>query len=102
MMGNSRRTFEVIADVDDARNDLSKYGNNDDKRDMARMGKIQEMRVSRRSGCRAKFAIMLMLLMIEKLQVTHRIWLQRHPDVLVGIAFEVFLALKFRIPMTRG
>lgn len=48
-MGHSakRRTFEMIQDDDDqARNDLAKHGNENDKRDMARMGKIQEMRVS--------------------------------------------------------
>ncbi|KAJ6781801.1 hypothetical protein PWT90_11098 [Aphanocladium album] len=46
-MGQSaeRRTFEMIDDEDDqARKDLIKYGNEHDKRDMARMGKIQEMR----------------------------------------------------------
>ncbi|OAA51132.1 hypothetical protein BBO_01079 [Beauveria brongniartii RCEF 3172] len=42
-----RRTFEMIDDDDEQlRKDLVKYGNDDDKRDMARMGKIQEMRVS--------------------------------------------------------
>lgn len=42
-----RRTFEMIDDEDEeARKDLVKYGNEEDKRDMARMGKIQEMRVS--------------------------------------------------------
>jgi hypothetical protein len=47
MMGNVRRTFEVIDDIDDvARNDLVKHGNSYDRRDMARMGKIQEMRAS--------------------------------------------------------
>lgn len=41
-----RRTFEMIDDEDEqARHDLLKYGNEHDKRDMARMGKIQEMRV---------------------------------------------------------
>jgi hypothetical protein len=46
-MGKVRRTFEVIDDVDDAaRNDLVKHGNSYDRRDMARMGKIQEMRAS--------------------------------------------------------
>ncbi|OAQ98391.1 hypothetical protein LLEC1_05271 [Akanthomyces lecanii] len=40
-----RRTFEMIDDEDEqARQDLVKYGNENDKRDMARMGKIQEMR----------------------------------------------------------
>lgn len=32
-------------DEDQLRKDLVKYGNDADKRDMARMGKIQEMRV---------------------------------------------------------
>lgn len=42
-----RRTFEMIDDEEEeARKDLVKYGNEEDKRDMARMGKIQEMRVS--------------------------------------------------------
>lgn len=46
-MGNlERRTFEIIDDDDETRNDLKKYGNAADQRDMARMGKIQEMRVS--------------------------------------------------------
>jgi hypothetical protein len=47
MMGNARRTFEVIDDGDDvALDELVKHGNSHDRRDMARMGKIQEMRAS--------------------------------------------------------
>lgn len=43
-MGNVRREFEVIDDGDDF-GDVLKYGKPADQRDMARMGKIQEMRV---------------------------------------------------------
>lgn len=46
-MGNTRPTFEVLDDSEDvAQNDLTKHGNADDRRDMARMGKIQQMQVS--------------------------------------------------------
>ena len=43
-MGNVRREFEVIDDGEDF-GDVVKYGKPSDQRDMARMGKIQEMRV---------------------------------------------------------
>ncbi|KAJ3495681.1 hypothetical protein NLG97_g3225 [Lecanicillium saksenae] len=62
-MGQSaeRRTFEMIDDEDDqARNDLIKYGNEDDKRDMARMGKIQEMRRNFKSITVLGFCAILM------------------------------------------
>lgn len=43
-MGNVRREFEVIDDGEDL-GDVVKHGKPADQRDMARMGKIQEMRV---------------------------------------------------------
>ncbi|TQV95265.1 hypothetical protein V2A60_009691 [Cordyceps javanica] len=43
--GVERRTFEMIDDDDDkAREDLARYGNENDRRDMTRLGRIQEMR----------------------------------------------------------
>ena len=47
IMGAVPRPFDVIEEPeDDLLNDLVKHGNADDQRDMARMGKMQEMRVS--------------------------------------------------------
>lgn len=57
-----RRTFEMIDDEDEqARQDLVKYGNENDKRDMARMGKIQEMRVSFLCRCRLVFLCLFIM-----------------------------------------
>ncbi|KAM3434969.1 hypothetical protein MY4824_005122 [Beauveria thailandica] len=56
-----RRTFEMIDDDDEQlRKDLVKYGNDDDKRDMARMGKIQEMRRNFKSLTVLGFCAILM------------------------------------------
>ncbi|KAM3506589.1 hypothetical protein MY11210_007487 [Beauveria gryllotalpidicola] len=56
-----RRTFEIIDDDEERlRQDLVKYGNDDDKRDMARMGKIQEMRRNFKSLTVLGFCAILM------------------------------------------
>ncbi|KAJ2984347.1 hypothetical protein NQ176_g3 [Zarea fungicola] len=56
-----RRTFEMIDDEEEeARKDLVKYGNEEDKRDMARMGKIQEMRRNFKSLTVLGFCAILM------------------------------------------
>ncbi|TWU77416.1 hypothetical protein ED733_006469 [Metarhizium rileyi] len=60
-MGNIRRTFEIIDDGDDGgRRDYVKHGNSDDRRDMARMGKIQEMRRNFKSLTVFGFSTILM------------------------------------------
>ncbi|EGX88450.1 amino acid permease, putative [Cordyceps militaris CM01] len=56
-----RRTFEMIDDDEDqVREDLEKYGNEHDRRDMARMGKIQEMRRNFKSLTVLGFCAILM------------------------------------------
>lgn len=74
-----RRTFEMIDDEDEqARQDLVKYGNENDKRDMARMGKIQEMRVSFAAACPRCFTSLC----------------AAHPMKYMFANFNVFLASK--------
>ena len=89
-MGNVRREFEVIDDGEDF-GDVVKYGKPSDQRDMARMGKIQEMRVRLSKKMQILFPKFILLLtrILEKLQVSYSLWLQRHSHVLVGIATKV-------------
>ncbi|OAA56905.1 Amino acid/polyamine transporter I [Cordyceps fumosorosea ARSEF 2679] len=60
-----RRTFEMIDDEEEdeeltAREELAKFGNENDRRDMARMGKIQEMRRNFKSLTVLGFCAILM------------------------------------------
>lgn len=81
-----------IADMDEhefeeSPEDLVKHGNSADQRDMARMGKIQEMRVRDIYEC----AIGSIVLTSRKAQFqdTHYVWFQYYFDVFMGVSSEV-------------
>lgn len=77
--------FSLAEALNDLDLDLTKHGNKHDRWDMARMGKIQEMRASI-TAQRPKVVNGLLTSEIEKFQVIDRLWLQCHPHVLVGIS----------------